>query len=620
VFAHAIEFHCRCAAMKRHPIRNLITALSALLLTALLQQDAAAQAAPLKVLRTSLRAAETGFDPQKITDLYSTDICWQIFEPVLDYDYLARPVKLVPGVTTSVPVPEQQGTVYTFHIKPGIFFADDPAFKGRKRELVARDLEYSLKRLRDPSLNAPYSWLVENRIVGLDQLTEQARRTGKFDYDAPVAGLQLLDRYTLRITLTKPDYNFLYIFAMPQTAPIAREVIEMYADDTMAHPVGTGAFRLAEWVRKSKIVLERNPNYRGATLDTRYADPNNEWDQEVIKSLAGKRLPLLDRVEIYPIEEEQPRFLSFMNAQTDILDETSPVFMNQVAPNNVLAPNLVKRGIRAFREIEPELTYDEFNIEDPVVGGYDAQHVALRRAMVLGHRRDQEVQIIRNNRAMQAQSPIPPGLVGYDPTFTARDQDYDPARAKALLDMYGYVDRDGDGYREQPDGKPLLINYLNATGLSYAKQAQLWVKSMKAIGIRLVNQQEQFADLLRDQQVGKFMFTGAAWIADYPDGQNFLQLLYGPNTGSSNRARFKLPAYDRAYQAALAMPDSPERNALYREMSRLILAYAPWRLGVHRSYTHLVHPWVHGYDRHPIAHTRFLYLDVDLATQPQVHE
>lgn len=578
----------------------------------------AQDAQPLKVLRTTLRTAETGFDPQRINDLYSTDIAWQIFEPVLDYDYLARPVKLVPGVAQAVPLAEQDGRVYTFHITPGIYFADDPAFKGKKRELVARDLEYALKRLLDPSLNAPYSWLVENRIVGLDAFVAAAKRTGKYDYDVPVAGLQLLDRYTLKISLTKPDYNFLYIFAMPQTAPVAREVIEAYADDTMAHPVGTGPFRLTEWVRKSKIVLERNPNYRGAKLDTRYADLHNEWDREVIASIGGKRLPILDRIEIYPIEEEQPRFLSFMNNQTDIHDETSPVYMNQVAPNNVLAPSLVKRGIRAFREVEPELTYDEFNMEDPIVGGYDTQHVALRRAMVLGHRRDQEVQIIRNNRAMVAESPIPPGVVGYDPTYTARDQDYDAQRAKALLDMFGYVDRDGDGYREQPDGSPLTINYLLPTGMQYTKLAALWVKSMNAIGIRLTVSQEQFADLLRDQQVGKFMLTGAAWIADYPDAQNFLQLLYGPYTGSSNRARFKLPAYDLAYQQSLTMPDSPERNALYREMSRLVLAYAPWRLGVHRSYTHLVHHWVHGYDRHPIAHTRFLYLDVDIDARQAV--
>ncbi|MES1189917.1 MAG: ABC transporter substrate-binding protein [Steroidobacter sp.] len=573
------------------------------------------QAAPEKVLRMSIKAAETGFDPARLTDLYSSDICWQIFDSVLDYDYLARPAKLVANIVREVPTAEQGGRVYTFRVIPGIYFADDPAFKGKKRELVARDIEYSIRRLRDPALNSPYSWLFENKIVGLDELVAAAKRKGRMDYDTPVQGMELLDRYTLRITLKNPDYNFLYAFAIPQSAPVAREVIEAYADDTMAHPVGTGPFMLGEWVRKSKIVLVRNPNYRGGMLDTRYADMKNPWDREVIKSIAGKQLPLIDRVVIYPIEEEQPRYLSFLNNETDILDTLHQVYAGQVLHDGAIDPRFARKGIRVFEEIQPEVTYDEFNMEDPVVGGYDPQHVALRRAMVMGHNRNQLIQVVYRNFAMAAQSPIPPGVVGYDPTFNASQQDYNPERAKALLDMFGYIDRDGDGYREQPDGSPLIITYLSPTGLQYTKQAELWIKSMKSVGIRMVSQQEQFSDMLRDQQVGKFMFTNSAWIADYPDAQNFLQLLYGPNIGSANRARFKLPAYDKLYDEALMLPDSPARNHLYDEMCRLILAYAPWRIGVHRAFLHLVQPWVHGFDRHPITHVKFMYLDVDVAAQ-----
>ncbi|HVY22806.1 MAG TPA: ABC transporter substrate-binding protein [Steroidobacteraceae bacterium] len=574
------------------------------------------QAAPLKVLRTSIIAAESGFDPQRISDLYSTDICWQIFDTVLGYDYLARPAKLIPNIVRELPVAEDGGRVYTFRVIPGIYFADDPAFKGKKRELVAKDLEYSIRRLRDPALNSPYSWLFENKIVGLDDLVEASKRKGKMDYDTPVKGLQLPDRYTLRITLKSPDYNFLYAFAMPQSAPVAREVIEAYADDTMAHPVGTGPFKLAEWVRKSKIVLVRNPNFRGAVLDTRYADMNNPWDREVVKSIGGKKLPLLDRVEIYPIEEEQPRYLAFLNKEFDVMDTLNQIYAAQVMQHGVVAPNIAKQGIRVFQEVEPEIIFDEFNMEDPVVGGYDAQHVALRRAIIMGHNRSQEAQVIFRNFALLEQSPIPPGVVGYDPTFNASSQqDYNPERAKALLDMFGYIDRDGDGYREQPDGSPLVITYLNRTSLQYTKQAELWTKSMKDIGIKLVNRQVQFTDMLRDEQAGKFMLAVSTWIADYPDAQNFLQLLYGPNTGSANRTRFKLPAYDRLYEEALKLPDSPERNRLYREMCRLVLAYAPWRFGVHRAYLHLVQPWVHGFDRNPISHDQYLYMDIDVAAQ-----
>ncbi|MBK7251822.1 MAG: bicyclomycin resistance protein [Gammaproteobacteria bacterium] len=578
---------------------------------------AAGPAQGLKVVRFAFRAVETGFDPQRVDDLYSSAVNGEIFESLLQFDYLARPVRLMPQVAERVPEPEEGGLVYTFHLKQGVYFADDPAFRGRRRELVAGDAVYALKRLRDPRNRAPYAWLVENRIVGLDEAHDAAVQSGAFDYDAPVAGLQVLDRYTLRIRLKRPDFNFLYIFTMPQTAPVAREVIEAYAADTMAHPVGTGPFRLVQWVRRSKIVLERNPVYRGDVLETAYADPKDPIDQRVIRELTGKRLPQLDRVELYPIEEEQPRFLAFMNGEHDLLQETPAAYINQVLPGGHLAPTLARAGVGFQREVAPSITYDLFQMENPVVGGYTPSQVALRRAMVLGHDRGAEIAIVRRGVDVPAQSPVPPGVVGYDAGFNSgAEQDFDPARAQALLDLYGFVDRDGDGFRERPDGSLLVIDYMHSTGGQTARAlAELWEKSMRRIGIRLVPRAVQFSDQIRDRKAGKFMLASAAWAADYPDAQNFLQLLYGPYSGDSNDSRFRLPAYDRLYEQALAMPDSPERNALYREMCRLMLAYAPWRLGIDRVFVNLYRPWVLGYKKHPMYHISLRFLDVDLALQ-----
>lgn len=597
-------------------LRFFAAAIAVVLVLATPHDTAPQAATQLKVLRTSQRTAETGFDPQRISDVYSNDICAEIFDTALDYDYLARPARLVPNLLTEVPVAEQHGLVYTFKFKRDVYFTEDPAFKGVRRELTAADQIYALKRMMDPAVSSPNIWLIEGRITGLDALAAQAKKNGRFDYEADVAGLQLLDRYTLRITLTKPDFNFLYIFTMPTTTPLAREVMEFYKDDTMGHPVGTGPFKLGQWVRRSKIVLERNPTYRHETLDTTHADLNDEWDREVVQGIAGRPLPLLDRIEIYPIEAEQPYFLAFMNGEHDLTQELPSTYVSQVLPEGRLAPGLARQGVRAYRELQAEVTYDAFNMDDPVVGGYDPQRVALRRAMVLGYNRDQEITVIRRNTPLAAQSPVPPGVVGYDPGFTAADQDYDPARAQALLDLYGYVDRDGDGYRERPDGSPLTIEYKNSSGgLASVMLAQLWQKSMKAIGIRMKMTSLQFADLIRDQKVGKFQMTGAAWLADYPDAQNFLQLLYGPNKGASNNSRFDLPQFNALYEQAMAIPDSPERNALYREMNRHVLAYAPWRLGVTRSWVHVMRPWVKGYKKHPMYHARYKYLDIDVAAQ-----
>ena len=576
----------------------------------------AAAAVPKKTLRMAFRTAETGFDPQRIYDRYSVGVCENIFEPLLTYDYLARPARLVPLTVEALPEPEEGGTRYTFRLKPGIHFADDPVFKGEKRELVARDVEYAVKRFRDPKNRSPYEWLFENKLVGLDELAERAKKEGSFDYDARVAGLEVRGKYIISFKLKEPDYNFLYTLAMPNVVPVAREVIEAYASDTHAHPVGTGPFVLKEWVRRSKIVLERNPNHRGYELDTRYADARDEWDRRVIESLHGKRLPALDRVEIYPIEDEQPRYLAFLNKEHDILDETPVSFVHQVLPGGKLSPSLAKQGVQVFKELQPEFTYDAFNVEDPVIGGYSPERVALRRALIHAHDRNQEIAIIRKGQAVPAQSPVPPGVIGHDPTFVAPALEPDSAKAKALLDMFGYVDRDGDGFREQPDGKPLVLRYKYSVGGQEARQlAELWHKSLANVGVRLEVTGVQFADLLNDKRVGKFQLAGSAWIADYPDAQNFLQLFYGPNTDQSNESRFKLAEFDRLYEKSLTVPDSPERNAVYREMNRLLLAYAPARLGVHRVYNHLQYPWVKGYKKHPILYTNFKYLDLDVAAQ-----
>ena len=596
--------------------------LAAFLASALSGAGPADAAVEKKVLRMAFRTAEAGFDPQRIDDRYSVGICENLFEPLLSYDYLARPVRLVPLVAESVPVPEEGGTRYTFRIRPGILFADDPVFKGQKRELTAMDVEYAIKRFRDPKNRSPYEWLFQKKIVGLDELSAEAAKSGRFDYDAKVPGIEVRDRYTISFKLVAPDFNFLYVMAMPNVVPVAREVIEAYGADTHAHPVGTGPFVLREWVRRSKIVLERNPNHRGYELDVRYADTSDPWDRAAIDELAGKRLPLLDRVEIYPIEDEQPRFLAFLNKEHDILDEMPAAFINQVLPNGKLAPALAKQGVKVFREEQPEFTYDVFNMNDTVdghenpVGGYTPDRVALRRAMVLAHDIDREISIIRNGQAIPAQSPIPPGVVGYDPAFRASGQNYDPARAKALLDMTGYVDRDGDGWREQPDGRPLVVDYkYNAGSQANRQLAELWVKSMADVGIRMQATAVQFVDLLKDKKVGHFEVSGSAWIADYPDAQNFLQLLYGPNTDQSNEASFKLADYDRLYVQSQALPPGPERNALYREMIRLMLVWAPFRLGVHRIFNHLIYPWVKGYKKHPILYTNFKYLDLDVAAR-----
>ncbi|MDE2003917.1 MAG: ABC transporter substrate-binding protein [Betaproteobacteria bacterium] len=567
----------------------------------------ASPADPAKVIRQVFPAAETGFDPAGAQDLYSGTIEQAVFETLLTYDYLARPSKLVPLTAEALPQITDQGRTYTLTIRKGIFFADDPAFKGRKRELVAADFAYSLKRLVDPKLRSPWAWLVQGKIVGLDALAEAATKSGRFDYDAPVAGLATPDRYTLVIHLTHTDYNLPYILAHEPTSAVAREIIDAYADESgraMANPVGTGPYRLKEWVRGTRIVLDANPDYRGFTWDFTSDDPA---DQVLIAQMKGKRMPQIGRVVVSIIEEDQARLLAFKNDEVDLMD-LGGVLAPNVMDGDRLRPEFAARGIKLSRIIDPAIIYTYWNLQDPVVGGLSKDKIALRRAMAMAYDVDEEIRVVRNGQAIEAQYPIPPGVVGFDPGYRSPVH-YDPALANELLDYYGYR-RGADGWRALPDGKPLTVRYASRPDSLGRQQDELWKKALDRIGIRMEVQKDRFPEMLKAERQCKLMMRTASWIADYPDADNFMQLLYGPNTGQNNNACARIPAYDRLYEQSIRMPDSPARDRLYHDMTRLIEVYAPWRLGVLTYRNMLVQPRVLGYRKHPILHNEWKYIDV----------
>ncbi len=594
-------------------MNRTIAACLALCSALLMSSGGVAAADPNKVIRYAFPIAETNFDPVAISDRYSNTLIEDVLESMLTYDYLARPVKLAPNTLAAMPEILDNGATYVFRIKPGIHFTPHPAFKSAARELIAADYEFSLKRLFDPKLRSPWMFLLEDSLIGGKEAYSRAKAAGRFDYDLPIEGVRVLDRYSLQVRLKAPDYNLLYIMAMPATAALAREVVQMYGDDIGSHPVGTGPYLLKEWKRSSRIVLEANPGFREEMFASEPgADP---LDLKIAAHLRGKRLPLVGRVEISIIEETQPRWLAFLNREHDYIERFPNEYANIAAPGGKLAPNLAKQGISLQRQVEPNLTYYYFNMEDPVVGGYTPAKVALRRAVSMSMNDNEEIQILRKNQAVRAESPVPPGVAGYDENFRSMAAAYNPAKAKAMLDLFGYVDRDGDGYREAPDGKPLSIEYASTPTQLERQYDELWKKSLDAIGIRMTSRKAKWPDLLKESKAGKVQFRGLAWGADYPDADNFLQLLYGPNSGQSNDARFRLAAFDRLYEQAKRLPDTPERTRLYQEMNRLILAYAPWKLGVNRVEGYLLHPWIKCYKKHPILRAQWRFLDVDVEQQ-----
>ncbi|HUH92369.1 MAG TPA: ABC transporter substrate-binding protein [Casimicrobiaceae bacterium] len=561
-----------------------------------------------KVLRTAFPVAETGFDPQATSDLYSDGIQRAIFETLYGFDYLARPYKRVPRTAAALPEIADGGRTWTMRVRPGIHFAHDPVFKGRKRELTAADYVYSWKRLLDPHVRSPFAWYVQGKIVGAEGVIEAANNNGGFDYDARIEGLRALDRYTLRLALKEPDYIMLGYLTQSPMAAVAREVVEAYGDANgwvMDHPVGTGAYRLGPWRRGQQIVLEANPDYREET----FPDSADPADRELVDEMRGKRLPIVGRVEVSIIEESNPRLLAFDSGALDYVNVPSELSDTVLDDAGRLRAAYADRGVKLGRITQPALQYAYFNMEDPVVGGYSKEKIALRRAISMGFNRPEMIRVVYQGQALPATQPIPPNLPGHDDHWNVA-LEYDPRAANALLDRFGYKDRDGDGWRELPDGKPFTVVMASATAARDREFDELWQKSMKAIGVRMEFLKQKFPDLIKMGRAGKLQMWRVGWITVYGEGDAFAQLLYGPNIGQTNYARFSLPEYDELYRASRRLPDGPERNKLYRRMSELVAAYNPWWLGFYTIENTLVQPWVRGYKKHAYWEHPWKYLDL----------
>ena len=570
------------------------------------QQPATAHAgaAGQRVLRYAFPVAESGFDPAQISDTYSRIITGHIFEALYGYDHLARPAKFVLVTAAAMPEPSSDFRTWTMRLRPGIHFQDDPAFKGpdgsqARRELVAQDYVYAFKRFADPKVKSPLWASMENRrILGLAALRQRALDSkGAFDYDTPIEGLRALDRYTLQIKVEDPLPRLQDMLAVSDLfGAVAREVCEFYGDKIAEHPVGTGPFRLAQWRRSSLIVLERNRAYRNRTWQADPA-PDDAEGQAIAARLRGRQLPLLDRVEVSIIEEQQPRWLSFLNGQADFIDRVPNEFIDAAMPAGKMAPNLAKQGVRGQRVLTSDVTMTYYNMDDPVVGGLQPERVALRRAMNLSVDLDREIRTVRRGMAIPAQAPVMPHLSGYDPAFKSENSEYNPAKAKALLDLYGYVDSNGDGWREQPDGSPLVLQAGTQPDQLSRQLDELWQKNLAAVGIRIQFKPAKWPENLKAARAGKLQIWSLASGASGGDGQGLLTRYYGKQAGQQNLSRFQHPEFDAIHDQMTVLPDGPERLALFDRAKRLAVAYAPYKLHVHRLVADMMWPGLVGYRR-----------------------
>jgi ABC-type transport system substrate-binding protein len=313
-------------------------------------------------------------------------------------------------------------------------------------------------------------------------------------------------------------------------------------------------------------------------------------------------------------EEFQGRMLGFLNGELDYVEQVPESMRDMVMQGDALKPELAARGIRLHRFGALQTYYMWMNMEDPVLGGYGKDKVALRRAIALAYDSPGDIRLLKKDLAVAAQSPIPPNVLGHDPAYRSPVQ-YNPRLANALLDRYGY--RKGpDGFRTRPDGKPLALVMHSEATVGGRLRDELWRKCLNAIGLRVEFKSDKKTEIIKASRLGKVQMFESNWFADFPDADNFYQLLWGENRGRANYARFNLPAYNQLYEKARLLPDSAQRNALYFRMNQLIHAYNPWVPLTHPVSADLTQPWLKNYKRHPVEFTQWRYLDLDTGSRP----
>jgi len=583
--------------MSRFLLRVLAAAFSCAIASVTLAAE------PSKVLRIAAFEIDT-LDPQQYADDPSFQVVMALFEPAYEWDYLSPTPKLLPLTAAAMPEITDGGRVWTIKLRQGILFHDDPVFKGKPRELVATDYIYSYKRWLDPNLRRAGQPVLTDLILGARPVIEAAKKTGKLDYDAPIEGLRVVDRYTLQIRMSQPNYPGVrdlisFVGAVP------REVVEAAGLDIRTRAVGTGPFRLKEWKRGSRLVLERNPAYREAYFPA----SERKEDADLVRTMKGKRVPMADLVEINIVDEDITRLLLFEQGGLDFVQLRGEIATRLLA-NGKLKPDYVARGITRQVNVEPFLFSLYFNMKDPISGGMSNERIALRRAIAHGFDTDTLIKVVLADQAIPANQFIPPGVGGHDPESPAKSI-YDPATAKALLDRFGYTKRDTDGFRQVPDGSRLTIVLSLRTGGITRELQTLFKKNMDAIGLRTDFNVMPFQDMIKDLEKGKFqMYSGG--FGGSPSGYNEHSQLHSKQPQRVNVVQFANADYDRAAEAFLKSATEEEQLAAARTMYGIARTYMPQLPVYFRLESNYVQPWLSGF-RPGVFSSYWKYLDVDPA-------
>ena len=558
-----------------------------------------------KILRLPIRSdGPKSLDPIRGSSVYDNQVSCQMYEPLLQYKYLVRPPTLEPLLLERMPEISEDGLTYHFQLKKGIYFHDDPCFPaGKGREMVATDVVYSWKRMADGSNLGKNWWLLEDTILGLEYF-EPDQDDIRFNYDAEVEGLQVLDRYRFTVRLQNPVQRFMYVLAMYQTSVVAREAVEYYANQFGRHAVGSGpfVFQPGPLIPGQSIVLRKNPRYHHSVYPHEHMP---EDKHEGLHHPSGTPLPIADRVEFTMFVEDQPMWLKFRSSALDYTQVPAEYFPAAFIKRTQKLKTLFRQeGIRSYSVPLLDFIFIGFNMEDDLLGGYSDQQKYLRQAICLALDWHERNQVFYNGLNVIYDGPIPPGLAGHpsDGKAPVSYRGRDVERARQLLAKAGY-----------PNGQGLpRIDYYTSRGSNNKEQTEMLVRHLGSIGIRINPRLVDFSSLIAAVDQKKASFFAFAWGSDYPDAENNLALFYGPNSSpGANHFNYNRPEFDRLYEQIRIMPPSDQRTQLYEQMRDKVLEDAPYAGSMARTRYYLVNPRLKNFKPTENFYNWVKYLDVN---------
>lgn len=538
--------------------------------------------------RKSNNAGKNVFRYNEIEDLSTLDpartsarapwwVGGQIFVGLVGLDSALKPIPLIAKSWTT----SQDGREWTFHLRNDVLFADDPCFSGGKgRRVTAEDIRYSFERICTQATASTGFWIFRGKVVGAEEFYNDSAKTTH----AHVAGFRVADDTTFVISLIEPSPIILSLLSMPYGYIVPHEAIEKYGKDFMRHPVGAGAFKLAEWADGQRLVLVKNPSY-------------------FEKDPSGVRLPYLDSVEVSFNTDKKTEFMQFQEGKLDAVATVDPTFVDQVLTPDGTSLKGDFTKYRLFTTPSMSVEYYGFMLDSTAPGAAGSPFVKnrfLRRAMNYAIDRDAIVRYVLHGQAIPAvHGPVPPGLPGYS---GVSGYTFDKEMARKLLDSAGYPN--GAGLPE--------IQVQISESERVVAVAQVVQEQLNAIGIKMRINRVSPAQHRSMAADGKLPFWRANWMADYPDAENFIALFYSryASPSGSNTTRFSDPAVDSLYRAALAPGLSiDQRSAMYGAAERIILDQAPWILLYHSTIQRLTQPGIEGYavdplDRLMLSHVR----------------